>query len=109
MQNSTGTPGTDIVATKGEYRVLPRRGQSQRLDTGTVVSGYSTKGSPRQAKGVIRNVLSGFVGYSGYRMVFNGVSGTQGGYSVTFNARYIRSNAQFYMVLYIYISENRVR
>ena len=26
-----------------------------------------------------------------------------GGYSVTFNARCIRFNAQFYMVLYIYI------
>ena len=29
-----------------------------------------------------------------------------GGYSVTFYTRYIRFNAHFYMVLYIYIYEN---
>ena len=32
-----------------------------------------------------------------------------GGYSVTFNARYIRFNAQFYMVLYIYVYKNSAR
>ena len=32
-----------------------------------------------------------------------------GGYSVTFNARYIIFNAQFYMVLYIYVYKNSAR